>query len=1134
MYHYKKNILKTWSAKIFLTGFFLLFFFSSQAQFTITDDFRNQGSPDIITGDGAYFTSGIDDPAGAGWLRLTKSTTYQKGYAYINRTFPSTLGLLIDFEYKMWRNTGNTNAGADGMSFFLFDGAVTQANFRLGGYGGSLGYARNTSANPAVNNGLLGGYIGVGLDAYGNFSNPSEGRNQGPGVRPNAIVVRGSTIENTPANSNPFLASKELGIRTGTDADVRGRDEIDYNTIVTARPADNTFYRRVQLEIIPTVDGKYRVIVRLKRSLTGAFVQEIDYVTTDVPPALLKLGFAASTGADLNFHELRNLQITTPKNLRVSKRASRDWVRTVSGTNPANQNQITYTIEVTNDTDLPYTNATFTDELLDVNGAAIPTSMFVITPGSITTTGFTSSNISQVTGQNKLTGTLSIAPNTTGYITVTGTMQANQIPASNTLINKVSVMPAGSDTDFDLGNNIAVVNTPVMAEDVDLILIKKAVGAECLDQTNGNTAELRVANMGIAAASYFRPGVDGNKIVVIKEIPTGYTYTDTQTSTTTDVTGSNTTARWTRYTENIASGYTGIGGVSFPSGGIRIIYVARFPVSTSGQTLAGQGVVYQSDYPIIYTIKPPTGVTSFVDAAKVEYRQGNTTTGAAELEIAANRTNNTHTEIKYLNPGAPTVPNTTIYYCLGETAPSLVSAASVNATGASLIWYLNPGGTAATVAPTPSTTVSGTTTYYVSQKRGNCEGSLTAIDVVVLPTPSAGVIAGDQTTCSGGATTTITSTTAGQATGWPTGTTITYRWEVSSNGSTGWTTVPNVNTATLAPGQLTATSHYRRITIATTGSKSCTSAVTNTVVKTVNTVNAGVISGDQTICTGSSFTQIGSTTPGSGSATTVTYRWESSATGAAGSWTTISGATAATYTPVNTVTTYFRRVTISTLNSIACEAASNTIVKAVNTVNAGAISGDQTICTGGSFTQISSTTAGSGAGSVTYRWESSATGAAGSWATISGATAVTYTPVNTVTTYFRRVTISTLNAVACEAASNTIVKTVNTVNAGIITGNQNICTGIAPAQITSTTPGSGAGTITYRWEISTTGTGGWSTISGATGTTYTPVNTTTMYFRRVTISTLNTIRCEAASSVITVAFKNCKMVTNPMIRQRTK
>jgi len=75
---------------------------------------------------------------------------------------------------------------ADGLTFFLANASVLTSGFTPGAYGGSLGYAQKTGIN-----GLSGGYLGIGVDEFGNYSNPTEGRVGGTGFVPNAIAVRG-------------------------------------------------------------------------------------------------------------------------------------------------------------------------------------------------------------------------------------------------------------------------------------------------------------------------------------------------------------------------------------------------------------------------------------------------------------------------------------------------------------------------------------------------------------------------------------------------------------------------------------------------------------------------------------------------------------------------------------------------------------------------------------------------------------------------------------------------------------------------------------------------------------------------------------------------------------------------------
>lgn len=80
---------------------------------------------------------------------------------------------------------------------------------------------------------------------------------------------------------------------------------------------------------------------------------------------------------------------------------------------------------------------------------------------------------------------------------------------------------------------------------------------------------------------------------------------------------------------------------------------------------------------------------------------------------------------------------TSITYCEGETALPLQATATA---GYTLQWYtVATGGTASTTAPTPNTSVPGTTTYYVSQldNTSGCESARIAITVTVNALPSA-------------------------------------------------------------------------------------------------------------------------------------------------------------------------------------------------------------------------------------------------------------------------------------------------------------------------------------------------------------------------------------------------------------
>jgi gliding motility-associated-like protein len=81
-------------------------------------------------------------------------------------------------------------------------------------------------------------------------------------------------------------------------------------------------------------------------------------------------------------------------------------------------------------------------------------------------------------------------------------------------------------------------------------------------------------------------------------------------------------------------------------------------------------------------------------------------------------------------PNAPTV-TTPVNYCVADAAVALTATADVNH---NLLWYTTAtGGTGSTTAPTPDTSVAGSTIYYVSQVNNTtgCESARAAITVIV-------------------------------------------------------------------------------------------------------------------------------------------------------------------------------------------------------------------------------------------------------------------------------------------------------------------------------------------------------------------------------------------------------------------
>lgn len=311
------------------------------AQFNIQESFTHRSVNDKVKyGDNAVLTAdgGKIDDYGKGWLRLTSDKTNQKGYMIIDESFPSTRGVLIEFEYKSWRsrNAGD-NRGADGISVFLFDARYNAKTFALGSYGGALGYGPSSERY-----GVTGGYIAVGLDEYGNFTSQAVNKPSG-GSFEQSVVLRGK-ITNSMSTTAKYLKHIKKP----------GNKNIDYGLTKT-RPDDYNFYRKVQIEMKPVLeedktkkkpDGtyemkkKFHIKVRIQSDEKGGYVDVISYVYDELPYDNLKIGFAASTGASVNNHEIRNLNVTTPEGLLITK--------TVDKLEAKKGDKLTYTIDMSN------------------------------------------------------------------------------------------------------------------------------------------------------------------------------------------------------------------------------------------------------------------------------------------------------------------------------------------------------------------------------------------------------------------------------------------------------------------------------------------------------------------------------------------------------------------------------------------------------------------------------------------------------------------------------------------------------------------------------------------------------------------------------------------------------------------
>jgi GH35 family endo-1,4-beta-xylanase len=415
-------------------------------------------------------------------------------------------------------------------------------------------------------------------------------------------------------------------------------------------------------------------------------------------------------------------------------------------------------------------------------------------------------------------------------------------------------------------------------------------------------------------------------------------------------------------------------------------FVLSSTITAGGPTTfcSGGNVVLNANTGTGYTYQWKNGTTAITGATNASYtaiQSGSytvTITGSSQTVTSA-VTAVTANAI----PAAPTV-TAPAAYCQNATA------AQLTATGTALKWYAdNTTTTALVAAPTPITTATGTTNYFVSQTTNGCESPRAQIAVTVNALPTATITAGSATTfCSGGSVTLTASTGSS------------YVWK---NGAT--------QVGTNATYAATTAGSY---TVNVTNANNC-KATSTAIVVTVNTApTAPTVTGVVAYCQAATATQL--------TATGATLKWYNIATGGT--------ALANTPTPVTTSTGVTNYYVSQTTNG--CESPRAQIAVTVNALpTATIIAGSATtFCSGGSVTLTSST-------GSSYVWKNGAT-QVGTNAMYSATTAGSYT-------------VEVTNANNCKATSTATVVTISTPPAApTVTATAAYCQAATATQLTAT------------------------------------------------------------------------------------
>jgi serralysin len=231
--------------------------------------------------------------ASTGILKLTSAEFTQASFSLYSTPVDATQGLSISFDFYSYGGSGG-----DGLSFIVLDGATTNVT-SAGGFGGSLGYApiSDSVTGQLIQPGIQGGYIGIGFDEFGNYATNNEGRVGGSTLGADAISIRGS---------------QQTGYQFITG--VGGFSSLDVPTATNRESAK----RRAQVDLSPA--GLLSIKVDFNNDgdfnderETDPALQSVDVKTANggLLPSSLRFGFAASTGAATNIHEVGNFNVRT-------------------------------------------------------------------------------------------------------------------------------------------------------------------------------------------------------------------------------------------------------------------------------------------------------------------------------------------------------------------------------------------------------------------------------------------------------------------------------------------------------------------------------------------------------------------------------------------------------------------------------------------------------------------------------------------------------------------------------------------------------------------------------------------------------------------------------------------------------
>ena len=268
------------------------------------------------------------DTAGNGVLRLTSNAGNLEGSAFYSTSLPTANGLDLTFNTYQYGSASE----ADGIAFSLgaTDPLNPSAPVNMGPAGGHLGYSGGSGGPSGI--GLAHGYMGFGLDVFGNFTNSTyDGSGcSDPSWLTNVLHAQNVTIRG-PGNGmvgycvvdstlNPShgggLGGKQLDNVSGTDA-TRSTSLVPVEVALNPSTAPATTVTGMTIPAaswaiqFTPIGGTAQVMTGALPSIANGLYPSSWINQATGMPYMLTFGWVASTGGSTDVHAVSNVNATT-------------------------------------------------------------------------------------------------------------------------------------------------------------------------------------------------------------------------------------------------------------------------------------------------------------------------------------------------------------------------------------------------------------------------------------------------------------------------------------------------------------------------------------------------------------------------------------------------------------------------------------------------------------------------------------------------------------------------------------------------------------------------------------------------------------------------------------------------------